>query len=70
MASSFFHSMIADGKKLFLKKLFNFNLGNTINISLNIICKKTFIFENFLVAGSFLLSNYRLTADSSNYILK
>ena len=33
---SLLHSMTADGKKLFLKKLFKFNQGNTINISRSI----------------------------------
>ena len=70
--SSLFHSMIADEKKLFLKKLcyVNFIQGNTINISRSIRrCKKTSIFENFLVVESFFLSNYRLTAQSSDYKL-
>ena len=45
--SSFFHLMIADGKKVFLKKLCH---GNTINISRRIRkCKKPSTFENFLV---------------------
>ena len=33
---SLLHSMTADGKKLFLKKLFKFNQGNTTNISRSI----------------------------------
>ena len=53
-----------------IEVMFNFNKGNTIIISRSIRCKKTSIFENFLVVKSFFLSNYRLTVQSSNYILK
>ena len=62
--SSLFHSVIADGKKVFLQ-------GNTINISHSIRkCKKPSIFEHFLVVESFFWSNYRLIVQSSDYILK
>ena len=54
--SSLLHSMIADGKKLFLK---NFNQGNPINFSRSIRrCKKESIFESFLAVESLFLSNY------------
>ena len=44
---------------------------NTINISRSIRrYKKISIFENLLVVESFFLSNYRLTAQNSDYILK
>ena len=51
---------------IFEKVMFNFNLGNTINISRSIRrCKKTSIFENFLVVESFVLLIVKLQTDCS-----
>ena len=53
--SSLFHSVIADGKKMFLQ-------GNTINISHSIRkCKKPSIFEHFLVVESFFWLYSKMT---------
>ena len=58
-------------ENVFEKVMFNFNQGNTINISHSIRkCKKPSIFEHFLVVESFFWSNYRLIVQSSDYILK
>ena len=56
---------------IFKKVMSNFNQGNTINISRNIRrYKKISIFKNFLVVEFFFSSNYTLTLQSSDYILK
>ena len=53
--SSLFHSVIADGKKMFLQ-------GNTINISHSIRkCKKPSISEHFLVVESFFWLYTKMT---------
>ena len=58
-------------ESVFEKVMFNFNQGNTINISHSIRkCKKPSIFEHFLVVESFFWSNCRLIVQSSDYILK
>ena len=56
---------------IFKKVMSNFNQGNTINISRSIRrYKKISIFKNFLVVEFFFSSNYTLTLQSSDYILK
>ena len=52
--SNLFYSMIANEESVFEKVMFNFNLGNAVNISRGIRRrKKPSIFEKFLVVDSF-----------------
>ena len=58
-------------ESVFEKVMFSSSQGNTISISRSIRKrKKPSIFENFLVVESFFWSNYRLTVQGSDYMLK